>query len=131
MSLTRPFEDARAALGLGPGDVDAATLKRAYRRAVTEHPPDADPDAFRRVRDAYELLKDPGGRAREMLFRPVPAVPPPAPPDAAPPPPRGATAIALLRIVVMRARAELFAMPAPKARPRSARPKREAPAEAT
>jgi hypothetical protein len=128
MSLTRAFEDARAALALGPGEIDPATLKRAYRRAVTEHPPDVDPDAFRRVRDAYELLKDPGGRAREMLFRAVPAVPPPAPPDAAPPPPRGATAIALLRIVVMRARAEMLAMPAQRPK---ARPKREARAEAT
>jgi|HubBroStandDraft_6_1064221.scaffolds.fasta_scaffold161076_2 hypothetical protein len=128
MSLTKPFEDARAALALGPGDIDPAALKRAYRRAVAEHPPDTDADAFRRVREAYELLRDPGPRAREMLLRPVPAVPPPAPPEATPPPPRGATAVALLRLVVMRARAAALVMPAPKPK---ARPKSAARAEAT
>lgn len=103
MSLTTPFEEARAALGLGPTEQDAAVIKQAYRRAVAKHPPDVDPDAFRRVRDAYELLRDPWARAKEVLHRPLPQVPPPAPPAEPPAAPPGAAAVALLRRAVMRA----------------------------
>lgn len=48
-------EDARALLG-----VDAAAthgqLRRAYLRAVKKHKPERDPDGFKAVREAYELL---------------------------------------------------------------------------
>ena len=77
MSLTTPFEEARTALGLGPAEQDPAVIKQAYRRAVAKHPPDVDPDAFRRIRDAYELLRDPWARAKGVLLRPLPQVPPP------------------------------------------------------
>ncbi len=80
MSLTTPFEEARAALGLDPAEQDPAIIKQAYRRAVAAHPPDLDPDAFRRIRDAYELLRDPWARAKDILHSPLPQVPPPAPP---------------------------------------------------
>ena len=114
MSLISPFEEARAALGLGAGEADEATIKRAYRRAAAEHPPDRDPELFRRVRQAYELLRDPCTHAREMLLRPLPQVPPPAPPPALPPPPRGTTALALLRMAVMQADPEEWAAPPAK-----------------
>lgn len=96
MSLLTPLLKAREVLGVSPDD-DAPAIKRAYRQLVLAHPPDADPEGFRRVRDAFELLSDPSARAREMLLRPVPAVEPPRP--AAPPeaPAPGALALALLR----------------------------------
>ena len=44
-------------LGLSTS-VSADTIRRAYLRAVRAHPPERDPEGFRRIRDAYELLKD-------------------------------------------------------------------------
>lgn len=102
MSVITPFTEARRVLGLSAEEEDAAVLKRAYRRAVTEHPPDRDPEGFRRARDAYELLRDPCGRAREILLRPSPLIAPPTLPTP-PRPPRGATAVALLRLIALRA----------------------------
>ncbi len=116
MSLTTPFEEARAALGLGPAEHDPAVIKQAYRRAVARHPPDQDPDAFRRVRDAYELLRDPWARAQDVLHRPLPQVPPPGPPAEPTAAPRGAAAVALLRLAVMRADPDTWAAAPAKAR---------------
>ena len=97
MSLLAPFLEAHALLG----DGDAAAIKRAYRAAVIAHPPDTDPEGFRRVRAAYELLTDPQGRVREMLLSELPAVDPPelAVPEL--PSCRGATAVAVLRAAAM------------------------------
>ncbi len=103
MSLLSPFEEAHAALGLAAEENDPAAIKRAYRRALAEHPPDGDADAFRRVREAYELLRDPWARIDELLHDPTPHAPPPTPPAAPPVPPRGATAVALLRRAAMEA----------------------------
>jgi hypothetical protein len=122
MSLTTPFEEARAALGLGPAEHDAAVIKQAYRRAVAKHPPDVDPDAFRRVRDAYELLRDPWARAKEVLHRPLPQVPPPAPPAEPTAAPPGAAAVALLRRAVMRADPDTWTAAVP-AKARRSKPK--------
>ncbi|HJL15569.1 MAG TPA: J domain-containing protein [Sandaracinaceae bacterium LLY-WYZ-13_1] len=69
------------------GDETPAEMKRAYRRAVVKHPPDRDPEGFRRVRAAWELLSHPE-RAWAMAIEPdadVPLprwVPPSPPPDA-------------------------------------------------
>jgi curved DNA-binding protein CbpA len=122
MSLTTPFEEARATLGLGPAEQDAAIIKQAYRRAVAEHPPDLDPDAFRRIRDAYELLRDPWARAKDMLHSPLPQVPPPGPPAEPAALPRGSTAIALLRLAASRADPATWTATAP-AKARRGRPK--------
>ena len=103
MSILSSFEHARAALGLGEAESDPAAIKQAYRRALAEHPPDTDPDGFRRIRDAYELLRDPWSRLSELLHDPAPQAPPPAAPAAPPVPPRGATAVALLRRAAMAA----------------------------
>jgi hypothetical protein len=97
MSLLRPFTEARAILGVSAAD-DAAAVKRAYRRLAVAHPPDTDPDRFRRVRDAYELLTEPSTRVREMLLRPQPAVDPPAPPAVPQLPPAGTLPVVLLRL---------------------------------
>jgi curved DNA-binding protein CbpA len=103
MSVITPFAEARRVLGLNADEEDAAVFKRAYRRAVAEHPPDRDPDGFRRARDAYELLRDPCGRASEILLRPSPLIAPPALPPPSPSSRRGATAVALLRLIALRA----------------------------
>lgn len=101
MSVITPFEEARALLGVGLEEEPAA-IKRAYRRQVLAHPPDLDPEGFRRVRSAYELLMEPGERAREILLHSQPAIEAPvfrAPVSA---PPVGATALALLRVIAAR-----------------------------
>lgn len=51
--------DAFAVLGVAP-TLDPAEIKRAYFRALAEHPPHKDPQGFRRLRDAYEALQKPG-----------------------------------------------------------------------
>lgn len=51
----RRVDEARATLGVSPSD-DAAAVRRAYRRAVGDHPPDRDAEGFQRVRAAYERL---------------------------------------------------------------------------
>jgi len=122
MSLTTPFEEARTALGLGPTEQDPAVIKQAYRRAVAKHPPDLDPDAFRRVRDAYEVLRDPWARAKDVLLRPLPQVPPPSPPAEPPAAPPGAAAIAVLRRAAMRADPDTWRA-APPAKGRRDQPK--------
>ena len=97
MSLTRPFEEAREILGVGPTEDDLRVIKKAYRQAVTEHPPDRDPDGFRRVREAYELLKEPWHKAKDLIQSTVPLIDPPKPPSLPAPRPKGWTAIAILR----------------------------------
>ena len=75
--LAAPFAAARRLLDVGPAD-GAVAIKRAYRRGVVEHPPDRDPEGFREIRDAYELLTNPLPRAQERLRHPSPFVAAPA-----------------------------------------------------
>jgi hypothetical protein len=49
-------EEALAELGL-EAPASAEAIRRAYLRAVREHPPERDADGFRRVREAYDLLR--------------------------------------------------------------------------
>jgi curved DNA-binding protein CbpA len=110
MSIFRPFIEARALLGV-PDDADGAAIKRAYRKLVLAHPPDSDPEGFRRVRDAYEMLQAPLDRVQEILFREEPAIDPPPPPppvERAPPVP---LALVLLRIVASQVDAEALLRP--------------------
>lgn len=53
-------------------DADTATIKQAYFALVREHPPERDPVQFKRVRAAYEQLRDPQQRvaATMQLLRP-------------------------------------------------------------
>jgi len=127
MSVLTPYEEARAVLGLGATEEDAATIKRAYRRAVAVHAPDREPEAFRRARDAYELLTDPGARARQLLLRPVPMVPPPAPPEANALAHRGAAAVALLRALATQVDPDAWSTGAPRKAARGAQGARSAP----
>jgi curved DNA-binding protein CbpA len=113
MSIITPFAEARRVLGLSPTEEDAAAIKRAYRRAVAEHPPDRDPEAFRRAREAYELLRDPCRLAYALLQRPTPLIAPPSLPSPEPLPTRGATAVALLRLLALQADPEQWRKEAP------------------
>ena len=60
------FEQAAALLGVSSGADDKA-LREAYLQKVRDHPPDRDPERFEQIRDAYEPLRDPRTRARQVL----------------------------------------------------------------
>ena len=60
------LEEAADILGVA-ADADERRLRAAYMRGVQAHPPDIDAAAFERVRDAYELLRDPRRRAQWWL----------------------------------------------------------------
>ncbi len=70
-----PFEkDPRGILGVGPKATDDE-IRQAYLTKVKAHPPECDPEAFERIRDAYELLRDPRRRAALILLAPDPTGP--------------------------------------------------------
>jgi curved DNA-binding protein CbpA len=62
-----PPQDVREILGVEPTASDAE-IRAAYLRKVKEFPPDRAPEQFERIRDAYELLRDPRRRALLMLL---------------------------------------------------------------
>jgi curved DNA-binding protein CbpA len=51
-----------AVLGLDHS-ADERAVKKAYFALVRKHPPETDPDAFQRIREAYEVLSNPRSRA--------------------------------------------------------------------
>lgn len=51
------IDRALAELGVTRG-VDPETLRRAYLRQVRAHPPERDPEGFKRVRSAYDFLRE-------------------------------------------------------------------------
>ncbi len=67
-------EDACAILGIAP-EADAEEARRAYIEKVRQFPPDRAPEAFERIRDAYEQVRDPKRRARRLLEGPHPLDP--------------------------------------------------------
>lgn len=77
------LDEARALLGVD-ADASGDQLRRAYLRAVRRHPAERDPEGFKRVRAAYELLTEQGtpGLGGEppkptvRLVAVVPATPP-------------------------------------------------------
>jgi hypothetical protein len=64
----------RDILGVPEGAGDAE-IHAAYLRKVKEHPPDRSPEEFEKIRDAYQALRDPRRRTREMLLTPDAEVP--------------------------------------------------------
>ncbi len=77
--MTDPF----AVLGV-PEDAGDAAVRAAYVAAVERHPPDRDPEGFKAIRAAYEVLKDPRRRLELSLFGlgPPDRLADRAPPDA-------------------------------------------------
>lgn len=68
--MNDPYEVLGLSRGCSLGEVRAA-----YARLLKQHRPDADPAGFRRLRDAYELLRrllDPGLRPAGSADRPLP-----------------------------------------------------------
>ena len=50
-------------------------IRAAYLLKVKEHPPDRSPEQFERIRDAYDLLRDPRRRARHLILSVDPGAP--------------------------------------------------------
>lgn len=59
--------DALKILGLGDS-AGEEEIRAAYLRKVKEHPPERSPEEFEKIRDAYEALRDPRRRMRNMLL---------------------------------------------------------------
>jgi curved DNA-binding protein CbpA len=59
--------DALEALGLSSG-ANEEEIRAAYLRKVKEFPPERSPEEFEKIRDAYETLRDPRKRMRNMLL---------------------------------------------------------------
>jgi curved DNA-binding protein CbpA len=60
-----------AVLGVDDSAGDAA-VRAAYLAAVRAHPPDRDPAGFRRIREAYDAIRDEDRRLALRLFGPPP-----------------------------------------------------------
>ncbi len=63
--------DAFTVLGLTETATDEQ-IREAYIAAIRTSPPDRDPEGFRRIREAYEQLRDPERRLAFRLFGPAP-----------------------------------------------------------
>ncbi|NTU82037.1 MAG: J domain-containing protein [Chloroflexales bacterium] len=74
--MPEPIQDPYAVLGLAR-DATAAQIKQSYFTLVRAHPPERDPETFKRIRAAYERLRDPAQRLetdmRMLQPWPVPA----------------------------------------------------------
>ena len=73
-SHNEPREDPAAVLGVS-ADASDAEIRAAYLRKVVEHPPDRSPEQFERIRDAYEVLRDPYRRIEQALLSVDPEAP--------------------------------------------------------
>jgi hypothetical protein len=62
-----PKEDPREILGV-TAQAGEEEIRAAYLRKVKEYPPERSPREFEKIRDAYELLRDPRRRTRQMLL---------------------------------------------------------------
>jgi curved DNA-binding protein CbpA len=67
-------DDPREVLGVGL-DASEEEIRAAYLRKVKEFPPEREPAEFERIRDAYEILRDPHRRMAHLLFSVDPAAP--------------------------------------------------------
>jgi DnaJ-class molecular chaperone len=71
MSSSEPPTDPFAILDVDPA-ATTEEISAAYYEGIRQHPPDRDPEGFKRIRAAYEVLKDEESRARLRLFGPEP-----------------------------------------------------------
>ena len=70
-----PYDDPYSTLELQRG-ASAATIKHAYFTLVRAHPPERKPDTFKRIRAAYEWLREPDGRTEAYMLLLASAGPP-------------------------------------------------------
>ncbi len=61
MNTTTPYEDPYAVLNV-TRNATTDEIKQAYFAQVRQHPPERDPDMFKRIRAAYDKLKSPDKR---------------------------------------------------------------------
>lgn len=54
---------------------DGEEIRKAYLDKIKQYPPDRMPAEFEKIRDAYEILKNPGTRIMAMLRRIDPKAP--------------------------------------------------------
>lgn len=73
MSHNDPYQ----ILGI-PAESGDEEIRAAYLRKVKEFPPDHAPREFEKVRDAYDLLRDPRRRTRHLLLSADPNQPLPS-----------------------------------------------------
>ena len=64
MSVT--FSTAYQILELKSG-ATGEEIRRAYLNSVRQHPPDRDPEKFREIHSAYEMLNDPMNLATALM----------------------------------------------------------------
>ena len=74
MEAGHEIADPWAVLGLTE-DASLEEIRMAYLRRVKEHPPDRHPEDFERIRDAYEVLRDPYQRTRRLILGVDPSAP--------------------------------------------------------
>ena len=67
-------EDPRQVLEI-EAEAGEEEIRAAYLRKVKQYPPDRSPREFERVRDAYDMLRDPRLRTRSMLLAADPKQP--------------------------------------------------------
>jgi curved DNA-binding protein CbpA len=70
--------DPYAVLAVSP-DASDAEVKQAYFAQVRAHPPESDPQTFKRIRAAYEQLRSPEKRLDADMLRLQPWPEPPLP----------------------------------------------------
>ena len=68
------LEDPRQVLEI-EAEAGDEEIRAAYLRKVKQYPPDRSPREFERVRDAYDLLRDPRRRTRQLLLAADPKQP--------------------------------------------------------
>jgi curved DNA-binding protein CbpA len=66
--------DPTEVLGISQNATDE-DIRAAYLLKVRECPPDRSPEQFEKIRDAYEILRDPRRRVRHRLFSVDPGAP--------------------------------------------------------
>ena len=64
-----PHNNPYELLGVSP-ESDEAEIRQRYLALVREHSPERDPSRFARIRYAYETLRDPRKRLRDLLWMP-------------------------------------------------------------
>lgn len=71
--MAKAYVDPYTILGL-ERTANAADIKKAYFALVRAHPPEREPEMFKRIRAAYERLRDAEQRLETdmMLLRPLP-----------------------------------------------------------
>jgi curved DNA-binding protein CbpA len=65
-------DEALREIGVAPGS-NQEEIRRAYLRLVKVRKPETDPEGFRRLREAFELLRDLPEAPPEIRFHPQPA----------------------------------------------------------